>query len=241
MRAGDARKPLLRARRRIISGTLGKDNTGAQSPRAELVVAMESIILFLKAAGVGLAVAAPVGPMALLCMRRSLALGWRQGLATGIGIATGDGTYALVAAAGMTGLSHFLLVHARTLHLAAGLALLYFGIVTFRARPVAATPAPGRGTYLGSVLLTLTNPPTIITFAAFFSVLAPRTGFDLGTAALTVGGVFAGSLLWWCGMVALISGFRAAIGDRARRIIDRIAGVFFLVFGLFELRKAIAR
>ncbi len=204
---------------------------------------MHSIVLFLKAAGVGLAVAAPVGPMALLCMRRSLALGWRRGLATGLGIATADGTYALIAAAGLTGLSHFLLLHARPLHFAAALALLYFGIATFRARPAeaSAVPAPSRGTYLGSVLLTLTNPPTIITFAAFFSVLAPRTGFDPGTAGLTVGGVFAGSLLWWCGLVAVISGFRAAIGERARRVIDRIAGAFFLLFGLVELRRAFAR
>ncbi len=210
---------------------------------------MHPILLFLKAAGVGLAVAAPVGPMALLCMRRSLALGWRRGLATGLGIATGDGIYALVAAAGLTGLSHFLFVHARLLHFAAAAALLYLGIVTFRARPAASSPtpalaperAPGRGAYLGSVLLTLTNPPTIITFAAFFSVLAPRTGFDSATAALTVGGVFAGSLLWWCGLVAVISGLRAAIGERVRRVIDRIAGAFFLIFGLVELRKALAR
>jgi threonine/homoserine/homoserine lactone efflux protein len=204
-------------------------------------VVMHPIVLFLKAAGVGLAVAAPVGPMALLCMRRSLALGWRRGLATGLGIATGDGIYALVAAAGLTGFSHFLLIHARPLHFAAALALLYLGIVTFRARPAAPPAAPGRGTYLGSVLLTLTNPPTIITFAAFFSVLAPRTGFDPGTAGLTVAGVFAGSLVWWCGMVAVISSFRAAIGERARRAIDRIAGAFFLLFGLVELRRAIAR
>ncbi|HUC16096.1 MAG TPA: LysE family transporter [Acetobacteraceae bacterium] len=202
---------------------------------------MHSIVLFVKGVGVGLAVAAPVGPMALLCMRRSLALGWQRGLATGLGIATGDGFYALVAAAGLTGLSHFLLAHARPLHFAAALSLFYFGFVTFRARPAGLSPEPGRGTYLGSVLLTLTNPPTIITFAAFFSVLAPRNGFDLGAAGLTVAGVFAGSLLWWCGLVAVIVSFRAAIGARARRLIDGIAGLFFVIFGLVELRRAIAR
>lgn len=202
---------------------------------------MHPVLLFLKAAGVGLAVAAPVGPMALLCMRRSLAIGWRPGLATGLGIATGDGIYALVAAAGLTSLSQFLLLHARPLHLAAALALLYLGISTLRTRADAPAPSHGRGTYGGSVLLTLTNPPTIITFAAFFTVLAPRTGFDPATAALTVAGVFAGSLLWWCGMVAVIATFRAAIGERARRWIDRIAGLFFLIFGLLELRRAVAR
>lgn len=202
---------------------------------------MHPTVLFLKAAGVGLAVAAPVGPMSLLCMRRSLALGWHRGLATALGIATGDGLYALVAAAGLTGLSHFLLDHARPLHFAAALALFYFGITTFRASAPETSPPPGRGTYLGSVLLTLTNPPTIIAFAAFFTVLAPRAGLSPPAALLTTGGVFAGSLLWWCGLIAAITGFRAAIGARARRVIDRVAGLFFLVFGLVELRQAIAR
>ncbi|MGH7084649.1 MAG: LysE family translocator [Acetobacteraceae bacterium] len=104
---------------------------------------MDPGILFLKAAGIGIAIAAPVGPMSLLCMRRSLSLGWRRGLATGLGIATGDGTYALVAAAGLSGLSQFLLLHARPLHLAAALALFYFGLSALRARS-AERAAPGR-------------------------------------------------------------------------------------------------
>lgn len=202
---------------------------------------MDPAVLFLKAAGIGVAVAAPVGPMSLLCMRRSMALGWQRGLLTGLGIATGDCTYALIAAAGLSGLSHFLLVHARPLHFAAALALFYFGLSAFRARTPEAVPAASRGTYLGSVLLTLTNPPTIIAFAAFFTVLAPPGGLNPATAGLTAGGVFAGSLLWWCGLIAVISVFRAAIGSRVRRMIDRIAGVFFLVFGLIELRRALAR
>ncbi len=202
---------------------------------------MDPAVLFLKAAGIGIAVAAPVGPMSLLCMRRSLALGWRRGFATGLGIATGDGTYALIAAAGLSGLSHFLLVHARPLHFVAALALFYFAFSAFRVRVAEPVLPAGRGTYLGSVLLTLTNPPTIIAFAAFFTVLAPPGGLNLAAAGLTAGGVFAGSLLWWCGLVAAIGFFRAAIGTRARRMIDRIAGIFFLVFGLIELRRALAR
>jgi len=202
---------------------------------------MDPALLFLKSAGIGIAVAAPVGPMSLLCMRRSLALGWRRGAATGLGIATGDGVYALIAAAGLSGLSHFLLMHARPLHFAAAIALFYFGFSAFRARATVAVPAAGRGTYLGSVLLTLTNPPTIIAFAAFFTVLAPPGGLSLAAAALTAGGVFAGSLLWWCGLITVISFFRAAIGSRARRVIDQVAGVFFVVFGLVELRRALAR
>lgn len=201
---------------------------------------MDPGILFLKAAGIGIAIAAPVGPMSLLCMRRSLSLGWRRGLATGLGIATGDGTYALVAAAGLSGLSQFLLLHARPLHLAAALALFYFGLSALRARS-AEPAAPGRGTYLGTLALTLTNPPTIIAFAAFFTALSPPSGFGLSGIACTAGGVFAGSALWWLGLVSAIAGFRTVIGARAQRMIDRVAGVFFLVFGGIELRQALTR
>jgi threonine/homoserine/homoserine lactone efflux protein len=205
---------------------------------------MSLFLLALKAAGFGLAVAAPVGPMSLLCMRRTMTLGWRQGLATGFGIATGDGLYAAVAALGLAGVSSFLLDHEQPLHVAAGLVLLYLGVRTFRAAGAPAS-ADARLTvswpaaFAGAVLLTLTNPPTIIMFAAIFAALAPPSGFDAAVAAATVGGVFAGSLLWWCGVVGFVSLFRHAIGRRARRWIDRVAGLALGVFGVVELRRGL--
>ena len=201
------------------------------------------IWLLLKGMGFGLAVAAPVGPMSLLCMRRTLAQGWRPGLATGAGIATGDGAYACVAVLGLAGLSHFMLAHERPLHLAAGLFLLYLGLRTvFARRADAAAPAPPVGAgraFASAVLLTLTNPPTIVMFAAIFASLAPPGGFEPASAAATVGGVLAGSMLWWCGVVAGVSMVRHAIGDRARRWIDRVAGAFLALFGAIELRRSV--
>ncbi len=102
---------------------------------------MTVVVQFVTAMGFGLAVAAPVGPMALLCMRRTLARGWRHGLATGFGIATGDGIYAMVAALGLASVSAFVLAHERALHGAAGAFLLYLGVKMLMARPVADTPA----------------------------------------------------------------------------------------------------
>jgi len=92
------------------------------------------LALYLRAAGFGIAVAAPVGPMSLLCMRRSLVQGPWHGLATGLGIAIGDGVYALVAALGLAGISKFILAHERPLHLAAGLFLIYLGAKVSFAR-----------------------------------------------------------------------------------------------------------
>ena len=207
---------------------------------------MEHTILYLKSIGFGVAVAAPVGPMALLCMRRGLMQGWRHGLATGLGIAVGDGLYALVAALVLAGVSAFVIAHERPLHAAAGLFLLYLGVQTFFAHPTPGDAVPAgklTGSRLAafgsSVLLTLTNPPTIIMFAAIFTVLAPKAGFDPTAALLTVAGVFTGSLLWWGGITAAVAALRHAIGPNVRRGIGRVAGAVLAVFGMAELRRAI--
>jgi len=199
--------------------------------------------LYLKAMGFGIAVAAPVGPMSLLCMRRSLVQGVAYGLATGAGIAIGDGAYALVAALGLAGVSSFMLAHERPVHLAAGVALLYLGARAFFIKEAAgSSEAPARASWPSALssatLLTLTNPPTIIMFAAIFTALAPHTGFSAETALLTVAGVCTGSLLWWCGLVAVISVFRRMIGPALRRWIDRTAGVVLGAVGLAEVRAA---
>ncbi|MFN3514650.1 MAG: LysE family translocator [Phenylobacterium sp.] len=204
---------------------------------------METLPLFLKACGVGLAVAAPVGPMALLCMRRTLTRGWGQGLATGAGIAVGDACFAAVAALGLAGVSAFMLAHQEPLHLAAGLFLIWLGLKTFfrkaeEAEAVRPESASLAGAFAGSVLLTLTNPPTIIMFAAVFAALAPAHGFQPATAAVTVAGVFTGSMLWWIGMVAVVAAARHAVGRRARRWIDRVSGAVLAAFGLAEIRRA---
>ena len=201
--------------------------------------------VFITSMGFGLAVAAPVGPMSILCMRRSLTHGWRPGLATGLGIAAGDGLYAAVAALGLTGISEFMLAYDRPLHLAAGLFLLYLGIKTFwkkqgdGAAAAGAVSASTIGAFWGSLLLTLTNPPTIIMFAAIFAALAPKAGFDPASAVATVGGVTLGSLVWWCLIVGGVTLFRHALGARVRLWIDRLAGSFLVFFGVAEIRRSL--
>ena len=203
---------------------------------------MSLLPLYLKAAGLGLAVAAPVGPMSLLCMRRTLTRSWRHGLATGFGIAVGDATFAGVAALGLAGVSAFMLAHQRPLHLVAGLFLLWLGFKTFRRKSVAASEQAETGSlsalFTGSVLLTLTNPPTIIMFAAMFAALAPTTGLGPAGAVATTAGVFTGSLAWWLGVVGVVTAARHAIGQRARLWIDRVSGAVLVLFGVAEVRRA---
>ncbi len=211
---------------------------------------MSTTSLFFTAAGVGLAIAAPVGPMGMLCIRRTLTGGPRAGLAIGFGIATGDAFYGLIAALGLVGISQFMLAYDRPLHLVAGLFLLYLGVRTLLQKP-APDAANGDGkltqvgragtlrAYASALLLTLTNPQTVIMFAALFTTLAPRGAFSSTIALTTVGGVFCGSIAWWCFLVTAVSLARHAIGSKLRVAIDRVVGFALAAFGVVEIRRAL--
>jgi threonine/homoserine/homoserine lactone efflux protein len=213
---------------------------------------MSTTSLFLTTAGVGLAIAAPVGPMAMLCIRRTLSGGPRAGLAIGFGIASGDAAYGLIAALGLVGISQFMLAYDRPLHLLAGMVLLYLGVRALLQK-APADSADGNGdrklvqlgsagalrAYASALLLTLTNPQTVIMFAALFTTLAPRGAFSPAIALTTVGGVFAGSIAWWCLLVSVVSLARHAIGARLRVAIDRVAGLTLAAFGVIEIRRAL--
>jgi threonine/homoserine/homoserine lactone efflux protein len=187
--------------------------------------------------GIGVMVAAPVGPMSLLCMRRTLA----QGFGTGAGIAGGDACYAVVAAFGLAGIMRFMAAYERPLHALAGLVLMYLGWRTFfRPAPLngeASTPSVGAA-FGSALLLTLTNPPTIVSFVAIFAALVPA-GFNASGALAMSGGVFAGSLLWWLALTAIVAAARHAIGQRTRRRVDRISGAILGLLGAVEVRRAV--
>jgi threonine/homoserine/homoserine lactone efflux protein len=201
------------------------------------------IVTFVKSCGIGAAIAASVGPMSLLLMRRTLAQGAVFGLATGMGIAAGDSVYALVAALGLSGIMRFMVAHERPLHVAAGVFLIYLGWRTFFARSSDTQREPARsastaGAFGSALLLTLTNPPTIVSFMAVFALLAPAGSIAAASLAMA-GGVFTGSLLWWVFVSVLVGAARHALGPRARRWIDRLSGAVLGVLGAAELRRAV--
>jgi len=202
---------------------------------------MDSLPL-IKGVGIGLAVAAPVGPMSVLCMRRTLTKGWRHGFYTGLGIASADGMYASIAALGLVGVSGFMVAYGKPLHLIAGLVILYLGLRTLVARPPSnggqERPARSSG-YVSALILTLTNAPTIVSFAAIITVLAPASGFNAVASVQTVSGVFIGSTLWWLVLTATVSFVGNALGRRVRRWIDVTSGAVLSIFGLTEIRRAL--
>ncbi|MFO7167953.1 MAG: LysE family transporter [Chloroflexota bacterium] len=191
---------------------------------------------------IGFSIAAPVGPIGLLCIRRTLADGQAAGLVSGLGAATADALYGAVAGFGLTFISGALISQQGWLRLAGGLFLLYLGIRTFVARPAqqAAEVRGGTslaGAYATTLALTLTNPATILSFVGIFAGLglASDARGDYGSAALLVLGVFAGSALWWLLLSGGVSLLRSRVDTRAMAWINRASGTIIAAFGVLAL------
>lgn len=192
---------------------------------------------------IGFSIAAPVGPIGVLCIRRTLADGRLAGLVSGLGAATADAFYGSLAGFGLTLVSNFLVSQQRWLRLVGGLFLLYLGIKTFLSAPAS---NPGQvikmssrglwGAYLSTLLLTLTNPLTILSFAAIFAGLGlVETGGDMLSAGTLVLGVFCGSASWWLLLSGGVSLLRRRVTPAMLRWVNRIAGVVILGFGVVAL------
>ncbi|MCB0002350.1 MAG: LysE family translocator [Anaerolineae bacterium] len=199
--------------------------------------------IFARGVAIGLAIAAPVGPIGVLCIRRTLAEGRLAGFVTGLGAATADTVYGAVAAFGLTAVSAFLVSQQDWLRLIGGAFLLYLGIRTFLTRPMPQTAVRDdkssrtlAGDYASTFLLTITNPLTIISFAAVFAGLGLGSGYDdLGSALLLVAGVFTGSALWWLLLSGGVSLLRGRITENGLRWVNRVSGVIITVFGVVAL------
>ncbi|WP_287877419.1 LysE family transporter [Aquitalea sp.] len=198
---------------------------------------MTLFTLYGQALIVGLAIAAPVGPIGLLCIDRTLRHGPWAGLATGLGAATADGLYASLGALGLTVLIRQLTALAVPLALAGGGFLLWQGLAMLRAPQgepamASARPASGLAAAYGSALgLTLGNPMTILSFVAIFSGLTGQTVSSGNEAMVMVAGIVSGSALWWCVLAFGIGQLLRRAGAGARRLLDRGCGLLLLGMG----------
>lgn len=200
--------------------------------------------LLLQAVVVGFSIAAPVGPIGLLCLQRSLDEGPRIGLATGLGAACADAVYGAIGAYGVHTVIGWL-TRARTgLALAGGLFLLWMAWQTWRDAPrerqAATVTGAGRDgahralqAYAGTFALTLSNPATILSFVAIFAALAGRG--PVGDPAWMVVGVFAGSALWWLALSHGVSRLRHRLSARGLVRIRRASALLLGGFGLVQL------
>jgi threonine/homoserine/homoserine lactone efflux protein len=196
--------------------------------------------LLLRGVLVGFSIAAPVGPIGVLVIRRTLAEGRATGLASGLGAATADAIYGCIAGFGLTFVSGLLLSNQLWVRLLGGLFLCYLGARTFLAAPAEraadAADASLLSSYLATLGLTLTNPLTILSFAAILAGLGVGTaGDDYAAAALLVLGVFTGSALWWLLLSGGISLLRLRLTPAILRWVNRASGAIIVGFGVVAL------
>lgn len=197
-------------------------------------------LLFLRGLAFGFSIAAPVGPIGILCIQRTLTQGWLIGLLSGLGAATADAIYGALAASGMTLISDILVDQAFWFKLVGGLFLVYLGVTNWRSRPAEkAATAEGQGrleVYLSTVALTLTNPLTIASFAAAFAGLglASAAGSPIAAIAL-VAGVFVGSALWWFVLSSGVSLLRTKFNAQSLWWVNKVSGLVLIVFGIVAL------
>ncbi|BCD88556.1 lysine transporter LysE [Pseudomonas solani] len=202
------------------------------------------LALFFKSALIGLSIAAPVGPVGLLCIQRSLLHGARIGFLSGLGAALADACFGALGAFGVQALIQGFVALATPLALLGAGYLAWMGIRLLRTAPTrqaASLAEPGSGwRALSSVFaLTLTNPMTILAFVAVFAGLGAGAAPGTANALLMVAGVFCGSALWWLALALGVAAVRHRLDGRLLRRIDQVAGLFLLGFAAWQLARAL--
>lgn len=189
---------------------------------------------------IGFAIAAPVGPIGVLCIRRTLADGWANGLVSGLARPAWMQSMAAWPDFGLAFISIFLVSQQIWLRLIGGIFLCYLGLKTLLAKPAEQSSAGKDGgllaAYASTFFLTLTNPLTIISFAAIFAGLGLATvRGSYGSAGILVLGVFLGSASWWLLLSSTVGLFRSRFKPALLQWVNRISGAIIIGFGIFAL------
>lgn len=198
------------------------------------------MFFLLKGILLGFSIAAPVGPIGVLCIRRTLANGMKNGFLSGLGAATADAIYGLLAVLGISVVSIFLLEYQSYLRIIGGIFLLYLGYTTFKARPAEVSANASEeellGAYGSTLLLTITNPMTIMSFAAIFAGLGVGAASESYLSSLfLVIGVFIGSMLWWLFLSGMVNMLRHKFDQKRLKLVNQLSGLVITIFGICSL------
>jgi threonine/homoserine/homoserine lactone efflux protein len=203
--------------------------------------------LLFKGMAVGFAIAAPVGPIGLLCIQRAIIGGWLSGLISGLGAAAADTLYGSIAAFGLTLIENFLLDHRYVIAIVGGILLCLLGIRVLIMKPATAVAKVGNsaaglvGDFIGTAMLTLANPTTVLSFIAIFAAInTSAASASYGAAGTLVLGVFAGSGAWWLCLALGIGVVRHRMDEPVLVWIGRGSGALVIAFGIYTLWRGIA-
>jgi threonine/homoserine/homoserine lactone efflux protein len=208
---------------------------------------MDILYLIISGVIIGLIVAVPIGPVNLICIRRTLAFGPLNGFMSGLGASVGDTIFAIVTGFSLTVVAQLIEGYSSWIELLGGAMLVYFGAHTFFAQATArledklASKEQGASTLVRAMAstfaLTITNPATLLGFAALFAGFGGLAGGhpNIASAAFVVLGVAAGSTLWWLVLTTFVGLFHASISDRVMHIINRVSGIAIAGFGVAVL------
>lgn len=200
--------------------------------------------IFFKGLMLGFSIAAPVGPIGVLCIQRTLRYGRLAGIASGLGAALADAFYGMVVVVGLTSLTQCLLTNQKLLALFGGLFLIYLGVKTLLQKSPSLTDHTMQATtlthnFLSTFALTLTNPMTMLAFAAMLTSISVYTTTQgtLLTNSLFVSGVFIGSMLWWIFLALITGSLRSMMNQKLHAIINYISGSIICLYGIWTLIK----
>jgi len=201
------------------------------------------IYFYLVMSGVvmGLIAAVPIGPVNLICIRRTFAFGPLNGFVSGLGAALGDGIFAAITGFGLTWIAQLIEGYAPIIELIGGAMMVWMGYRTFVSPPMprcADDKPDSEGTNLGRAMistfaLTITNPVTLLSFGVMFASLGGLAGGagSFHDASFVVAGVIGGSAGWWLALTTIIGLFHTRIDEQAMRMINRICGVLVMGCG----------
>jgi threonine/homoserine/homoserine lactone efflux protein len=208
-----------------------------RSMELELPLALRGLVL-------GLTIAAAVGPITLLVIRRTIDHGGVYGFGSGLGVAAADGTYAAIAAFGLTAITSLLLSAHTLLGVLGGAVIAIVGARTILSRPAEAAPDLARPGLVGAALsmfgLTMTNPLTIILYASVFAGIGLAASASFVDAAVLTLAVLAGSTLWWAILCSVVAWVRERVSTTALLWVNRISGAALVLFGVTAIVSAFA-
>jgi threonine/homoserine/homoserine lactone efflux protein len=200
---------------------------------------MDSLPVFIKGLLIGIIVAAPMGPVNILCIHRTLTCGRVAGLTAGLGAALGDAAFALVAAFGISVVAAFVEAHEAWFRIPGAVLLLGLGVKLWLSHPhYEQRETNGQGlakSLVATFLLTVSNPITIAAFLALFVAWGLGSGLDITAATEVVLGVLVGSMIWWLALVFIIGHLHRVIEDRHMLLLNRITAAAVVLFGLYAV------